>query len=373
VTSSDPMNPHLTVNGRRFDKVHLILNPDVSNAGFCALITYALNGVRLALENNWLPVVNFDRENCPFFYDAEHGDNVWEYYFEPVFHMTYAELRRLIASGQLSDDLVHTYPWRDLLKWHHSDPERIATFWAADVPENPAEWMKTKRQLGRRYVAEYIRVKTAINAKVDAFVGRFIKGTYTFGAHVRGTDFAYAEPTPPDAYFRAIEELVRQRALTDFRVFLATDQKQFVDLFRQAYGPKLLTYDSLRSSGEVAPFRLSGVSPYKKGEDVLMDVLLLSRCDHVLKCAAAGGEYALWFNPDLQCTDFALGSRFDTRKYHRLESAFLKLNISKVSPAALKIRRFCSVCDRYLRNTVVAKLARRGGRFGRRLLRRLAG
>jgi len=39
--------------------------------------------------------------------------------------------------------------------------------------------------------------------------------------------------------------------------------------------------------------------------DVLIDELLLSQRYHVLKCDVVSGEYALWFNPDLEYTEFA--------------------------------------------------------------------
>ena len=78
--------------------------------------------------------------------------------------------------------------------------------------------------------------------------------------------------------------------------------------------------------------------------------MLLSKCSHILKGAAAVGEYGLWFNPTLECTDFALESRFDTRRFHLLESAYLKLNPDNTHPLRLKVRRFFVICEQYLRS-----------------------
>jgi hypothetical protein len=50
------------------------------------------------------------------------------------------------------------------------------------------------------------------------------------------------------------------------------------------------------------------VSPYRLGEEALIDCLLLARTQHLVKCAASAGEYALYFNADLGCTDLALES-----------------------------------------------------------------
>ena len=119
-------------------------------------------------------------------------------------------------------------------------------------------------------------------------------------------DFAYATATSGEKYFEILD------TRKDIQIFLATDQTQYVDLFKARYGDeKVLTYDSLRSDNDVAAFELENGSPYKKGEDVLIDTLLLSRTNSIIKCAAAGGEFALWFNENLEILhDFALESQF---------------------------------------------------------------
>lgn len=292
------MGEYLTVNGSTFDKFHVI-RPADRYAGFCAMITYALNEVRLALGNNWLPVVNYNNYINSYFYDPACGDNVWEYYFEPLMGISYTYVKQLLSEGKIPQKLIHSYPAELIVKWHHEDPDRIATFWACDPPENPAHWMALKRQLGREYVSRYIRVKPHILAKVEQFHHNNIKSWNTCGIHIRGTDFAYAEPTKPEVYFRAIYQWAANSQHDDFKLFLATDQQQFVEMFQREFGERVITYSSIRSSSDVPAFFFNDVSAYKKGEDVLIDILLLSQCNYLLKCAAAVGEYALWFNPEL--------------------------------------------------------------------------
>lgn len=321
-------------------KYHLIQHID-GNAGFCAMLTYALNGIRMAVRDGAIPLVYYGREATRFFYDPSHGQNVWEYYFEPVSSIGYEQLQTALDRNELSPDRVHSFTKRQICNWHHSDLDRIATFWAKDVPDDPSTWMETKRALGRKYVSEYIRVKPSITAKVDAFWHDWIQSQFTIGVHIRGTDFAYAEPTSPQAYFDAIDQFLANRGTDEpYRIFLATDQNQFVDLFRQHYGERLIAYDCLRSNRRRPPFKFSSESPYKRGEDVLIDVLLLSRCDFLFKGAAAVGEFALWFNPSLQCYDFALESSFDPRQFRQLVSAYHKLDIAQWSPPWWSPRRW---------------------------------
>lgn len=330
-------------------KYHLIQHID-GNAGFCAMLTYTLNGIRLALRDGAIPVVYYGQAATRFFYDPVYGENVWEYYFEPVSSIGYEQLRKALDSKQLSADRVHSFSKRQICHWHHSDLDRIATFWAKDVPDDPSAWMEAKRALGRKYVSENIHVKPHIITKVDVFWRAWIQSQFTIGVHIRGTDFAYAEPTSPHTYFDAIDRYLANRGTAPYQIFLATDQNQFVDLFRQRYGKRLITYDCLRSNRRRPPFKFSSESPYKRGEDVLIDMLLLSRCDFIFKGAAAVGEFALWFNSSLRCHDFSLESRFDTRQFRHLVSAYRKLDISQWSPPLWSPRRWRRASEDLLRS-----------------------
>ncbi len=323
----DPSSrPDLCVEGRCFDKFHVIRHSD-PHAGFSSLLTIALNGVRKALENNWLPVVNYDREVNDHFYDPDRGPNVWEYYFEPVMGVSYARVEELLEEGEISESDLHSYPANLIWEWHRFDPDRIATFWHNQVPEDRRAWMSEKRKLGREYVSRFLHVKPHIRDRVERFHEEHIARQYTFGVHIRGTDLSYAEPTEPSRYFRTIDELARRKRIESFKVFLATDQSQFVDLFTRQFGDRLITYASTRSATDVPVFLFRDMSPYKKGEDVLMDILLLSKCDFLVKGASAVGEYALWFNPELECVDFALESKYDPT--HSVP-AFFKLNVGQM-------------------------------------------
>jgi len=360
------MSSLLEFEDHRFKKIHVVEHVD-RHAGFCALITYALNGVRKALENDWLPVVRFDSQTTRYFYDPTRGENVWEYFFEPVMGLSWAQVEQALAKGELNPNDLHHYEGSEFIRWHNSDPDRIATFWAKDVPEKPADWTAKKRALGRRYVSMFIRVKPHIHALVDGFYRAHLSKTTNFGVHIRGTDFAYATPTEPEKYIQEIRSIAARRSLTDYRVFVATDQEQYAERFCTEFGHRAVIYGAARSSDETAPFKMKEVNPYKRGEDVLIDILLLSRCDHILKGAAAVGEYALWFNPDATHSDFALESNFYPHKLFNMTTAFTRLNIGSYGP----IRKWAM----HTRNVIIPlltaplRIAARVLRFAQRQIR----
>jgi hypothetical protein len=299
------------------------------NAGFSVMMTYALNGVRLAIQKNLLPVINFDHSDRKYFYDKLLGPNIWDYYWEPVMGMTFERLTNLIQSSRVDPFLVTTLSGQEICNAHLIDSQRIATYPVGyEIVTDRTKWMSEKRDLGRKFVAKYIKIKPRILEKVDLLGLQYFDGCFVFGVHIRGTDLFYAEATKPDDYFIEIEKLASVHNLDYYKVFIATDQVQFVELFRKRFGDRLVCYDSIRSSNQIAPFKHTGVSQYRKGEDVLIDILLLSKCNHVLKCAASVGEYALWFNPEVPYTDFSLNSKpLHPKSYEKAKGAFLQMNL----------------------------------------------
>ena len=325
------MSTPININGKEYDCIHVIHNGD-PGAGFSALITYALNGVRRANRHNWLPVVDFSKHNTPHFYDSEYGDNVWEYYFEPIAGVSSGMLVEWLKKGKVLPDQIHRFSDAQVVDWHVNDPDRITTFWGPEQVKDKCAWMDQKRQLGREFVAQYIRPKKNILEKVERLHNELIGERYMLGVHVRGTDFSYAKPTKLDEYFQAIEAKVEDLALSDWGIFLATDQTQFVTAFEERFPDRVVMYDAVRSNSDIAPFKREDVSPFKKGEDVLLDILLLSKCRYLFKSVSAVGEYAMWFNASLKCTDFALTSEFESDRALFWTGAYLKLDVDNKGP-----------------------------------------
>jgi hypothetical protein len=113
------------------------------------------------------------------------------------------------------------------------------------------------------------------------------------------------------------------------------------------------------------PFRLKNVNPFKKGEDVLLDILLLSRCDYLFKSVSAVGEYAMWFNPSLECTDFAL-----TNEYRHLKSSnywtgvYLMSDLDNKGPIRIRLLTWVRIARQMVenfRNRIERKLRRMRG------------
>jgi hypothetical protein len=212
-----------------------------------------------------------------------------------VWRLTYWELWRLHWWEPRS---FYTYPYR----YHHLVRDATREF-------DPV-WWEEQRARARRLVRDYLRVRPEILRKVDAFrEARF--APRMLGVHMRGTDKrdAGAGPhlariIPPAEYVPHIDRYLEQHP--DAGVFLATDQRQFRDEMQARYGSRLVTYATQLSSSTINVFQQRDVDSAGnrlKGEEVLIDALLLAKCDFLLKCTSAVGEFAHYFAPGLASLD----------------------------------------------------------------------
>ena len=297
---------------------YLIITINHCNAGFFAYVNFVINQLTYAEINNLHPVVFFGHwsgnGDNPFF-SPSHGDNMWDYYFEPVAGLTYADLMKKVSDPNdptTEGDLITLSS--DHMWWlHDHDSESVYTYPHGgetaryERADRLGHWYETQRARARRIVERYIRVKPHIAQKVDGFVQAHFGHGKVIGVHMRGTDKGTASLprhlmriVKPPEYFRYIDDYARANGPA--RIFVATDQQQFLSQVRNRFGERVLSYDSKRATGLLNPFQVKG-DGYRKGEDVLIDCLLLSRTNFLLKCTSAVGEFAFYFNPALTGID----------------------------------------------------------------------
>lgn len=295
---------------------YLVIRINHSHAGFFAYVNFALNQLVYAEKNGLHPVVYFgpSSEDGPnAFHDASRGQNMWDYYFQPVADLTYDDLQaRLDAPDDpLSPGDLVRLSNKELWDVHCREADSIFPYPHSihvDSYRDDPQWYDKQRSRAQKLVRRYVRVKPHVLSKVDAFEQEHFRGHTVLGIHLRGTDKGTARGpielmriVEPKEYFPHIDDYLRKSG--DCKIFVATDQVQFVDTIRKRYGSRVMSYESMRTTGARNPFEYMDGLGYRKGEDVLIDCLLLSRCNYLLKCTSAVGEFAMYFNPDLECKD----------------------------------------------------------------------
>ncbi len=277
---------------------------DLDGAGWGAVILHIISLLRYCDRENYYPVVDLDADCINAYFDAAHGNNTWQQYFEPVMSLSSDELLKYLPELDQAG-LIHRLSSEEAKKIcvEHDDSIYSFTFgrWRNTNIPDLDQWYQNERDKARQTVQKYVRPHTQLQEKVDAFVTRHFEKDFTLGLHVRGTDMFYAPVVAPAEYFPHVDKWIRQHP--QLKIFLATDQIQYLEVFIDRYGDRIIYSDCFRSDNEVAPFNRVEISPFVKGEEVMMDILLLASCNFLIKSSSNVGEMAIYFNDDLNCLD----------------------------------------------------------------------
>lgn len=271
-------------------------------AGFFALMIYAINQIIWAEKNGYVSVVDFG-ERCRDhrlnrYYDAAHGPNVWEYYFHPI------------SAGAIASPTSFQLTTKQLFNLHHISPDSVQTYphgvhRALKVPKwrYSEVWHRTMRSRASSLLQRLVRLKPEPLSVVRSFYHDKILSLGTdrpaLGLHLRGTDKLRnigGRIVQPEEYHPLIRRYLEKRP--NAILLIATDSPAFLAQMRAAYGDRLVAYDALRSERNAfADKRIA--NNYKKGEDALVDSLLLSCANFLIKPASALSEFSVYFNGDL--------------------------------------------------------------------------
>ena len=203
------------------------------------------------------------------YYDPSAGENWWDYYFEPFDAAPAGHARMHV----ISDD----------------EQIRFAKRVERSMP----------RQRGYRLIQQYIRPRPQVREKVDAYVRAHFEGDFVIGVHYRGTDKLEDAPRVPYESVRAaILDAIGAAGPRPFRLFVATDEQAFVDFMRERF-PDGLHCLEMQRSVDGSPIDVLQGDNVKKGEAALLDCLLLSRCDRLVRTASNLSLCSALFNPDM--------------------------------------------------------------------------
>jgi hypothetical protein len=229
--------------------------------------------------------------------DPKRGNNVWEYYFE-----------------QIGDS---------------NTKEKVK------VPQN-REWKRESyaRERMNSMIKKYVKIKQPILDKIDDFwTSNVNEDDNVLGVHLRMTDKfnctshgepATGKPVNVDVYIDHIKKYMEKEG-DNVKIFLATDSIDSIDKMVSTFGDKLFyREDVIRSTGSKSVHHDLKGNNYKKGIDVLIDSLLLSKCNFLFKGISNVALGALFFNENLE--------QFNLNQYHNkdMRESFIKQNLNYV-------------------------------------------
>lgn len=213
--------------------------------------------------------VKVDFKDQGVYYDSEKGPNWWEYYFEPIYLGTEAGANAQITS--MADQ---------------SNLSGLCEF-----------------QLSRKRCCEllkrYVHLKPHIQKKLDSFIRKKFVGALVIGVHYRGTDkLGEAPRVSYDEVKEKIDSVMKEISMFGIKIFVATDEQAFLDYMKENFPEVIFLEDGIRSANGL-PVHHYSAQQYKKGEDALMDCLLLSRCNLLIRTSSSLSLFSSYFNPSI--------------------------------------------------------------------------
>ncbi len=244
--------------------------------GLFSLFFQVLNHIAWCEVANKQPVVYWD-QLCLYFEPGESlgAANAWEYYFEPLSTATYVpgdEIHRKYAMPQNGS----------------------MTF------SNKAKLKKNARAVAHRIIQQYIHIKSDVQVIVDDFYTACMRGKFLIGIHLRGTDKC-REITPVDPRFllEAAQGFAERHAGKDVAFFVASDEERLVTMARSFLDKPVIVYDAERSVNGKA-IHTEKYNQMRHGLDILVEVLLMARCNVLVHTLSNVSHAALCFNPELE-------------------------------------------------------------------------
>lgn len=239
-----------------------------------------------------LPVVYWDKSFV--YYEPEGWNNIqnaWEYYFEPVSEAKYEQNDYVDHRFKAPNGFF--FPWKDFSE------------------------IETMRPIAFRLIEKYIKIKPFILDIVEDFYNKNMKNNIVVGIHLRGTnkgDEVTNTINPTDVIKKA-QKYAYLGASTgkNVKYLIASDEQKLMDLAKKELSKysdstvngEVINYEAERATGNKTNYytfvgtQMENGFFAKRGLDVLVEVLLLSKCDYFVHTISNVSTAAICFNPNL--------------------------------------------------------------------------
>jgi len=254
----------------------MVLSPR-PNAGLFSVFNTVIGCLYTYELQNWSGL-KVDFKDQGLYYDKNHGSNWWEYYFEPIRlgAVNNATLKEFSADVLLDFTLLAQFTL-----------DKFTVF---------------------KLIKKYIKLKDHIKNKIDTFYHKHFKGSCVIGVHYRGTDKVSEAPhVPYEKVFCELQYIVQNCKNSNIKIFVATDDALFFEYIKDKFPDKVFGIEAIRSNNNKPVHFFEKTQNYKKGEDAVIDCILLSRCQLLVRTASCLSDYSIRFNPDIAVVNLNKG------------------------------------------------------------------
>ncbi len=251
-----------------FGEHYYLLTHRLDLGGFFSVFHTVLGALDFMETNSTCCGLGVDFEDKGFYYDKEYGQNWWEYYFEPI------------DLGRKTDVIKKFFHYQKVVFSLNSE-------------------FGMSRERGHQLIQKYICLKPHIKNKINDFYEANFKDTYVIGIHYRGTDKCLeADIVPYKNVDERLQPLIKEHN-QHYKFFVATDDSYFLAYMHAHFPGHVIAIDAIRSDEGTAVHFAEKNLNYKKGEDAIIDCVLLSKCDLLLKMSSNLSNCSIKFNPNV--------------------------------------------------------------------------
>ena len=249
-----------------------------SEVGFCANLEWCLEIIMHCDVHKLIPYIQLTGSN---YVSPQLGKDYFAYFFENI---------------KLSEE--------DKLKIKHKKIRisKISHISQLGLPENYD--LKLTISNAADLIARYICIKEDVIDEVNSFCDAYF-GNNVLGLHYRGTDKKGEAPRVDwEKVIKNVQYYLKNSPKTDC-VFISSDEIDFIHYIEKQLNNKfprvsvIYRNDRYRSRNRRDFHRSFWGDNYHKGRDALVNCLLLSRCDVLMKTASFLSGWSKIFNPEL--------------------------------------------------------------------------
>ncbi|MBA3955022.1 hypothetical protein H0X48_06920 [Candidatus Dependentiae bacterium] len=163
----------------------------------------------------------------------------------------------------------------------------------------PHTLCKMDRQRGNYLINKYIKVKPYISHLVNRFYNQNLTNAFLIGIHYRGTDkSSEAARVDYEKVVKTLQYKINQINGKTYKIFVASDEQKFVDHIKNKFSNVYYT-NSIRSTNG-APVHYNNNAHFQHGLECVIDVLLLARCNTIIRTASNVSSAVSMLNPNVE-------------------------------------------------------------------------
>jgi len=230
-----------------------------SHAGLFSYMSFILNHIQIAKDNNFLPIVDMENYTNPYNEKEElfNTKNSWEYYFKQTSNYKLNEVYKSKNVIFSDTDYYHKMQYRI-----HLEP-KFKLFLNKEIKLQDRYY---------KFLYDFLKKKNLNKKKI-------------LGIHFRGTSYKTSRghifPATKQQIKKNVDYLLKIKKFD--KIFICTEEKNYLNFFKKNYPEKLLYIDTFRSDKNDAFKVYNRVNHrFLLGDEAIKEALILSKCSSLL-------------------------------------------------------------------------------------------